>query len=31
LAEERLALAVEVLDDQALRDLLQRYDQVITL
>ncbi|MER1157618.1 sulfurtransferase TusC, partial [Pseudomonas aeruginosa] len=24
-------LAVEVLDDQALRDLLQRYDQVITL
>ncbi|MCR3810372.1 condensation domain-containing protein, partial [Pseudomonas aeruginosa] len=28
---KRLALAVEVLDDQALRDLLQRYDQVITL
>ncbi|MER1157543.1 sulfurtransferase TusC, partial [Pseudomonas aeruginosa] len=24
-------LAVEVLNDQALRDLLQRYDQVITL
>lgn len=31
LAEERLILAIEVLDDQVLRDLLQRYDQVITL